>query len=340
MNQAIKKILFHLPVPLKPLYYGTQRRLLGILKYFKDRKKNIRVDAVAANQFRDTWINQRWETEQMQEAVSFIDNVFVVYEGKYNLYYLLYTRSKIWYYQKILRQQIPVDSDYYAPPGYVKFVNSLVTRNEYDFVWINNFNFAHFESLNGHGLSEVIYKIAPDWIIHLAAIHFIPYCNQHPFNSSNINIQGTINILDAAKSLKNLEKMFFPSTAALYPICDDPLPETQQTHPLDIYGLFKLAAQHLMNEFYLQTSIPTIICRFFNAFGLNETNLRLIPEIQRQVNSGIRTIELGNLEPKRDFIHTYDMAKAIFMLLDQFDSGIDVLNLGSGQEYLVIDVVK
>lgn len=142
MNQAKKKILFHLPVPLKPLYYGTQRRLLGILKYFKDRKDFISVDAVAANQFRDTWVNPRWDTEQTQEALNFVDNVFV-YEGKYNLYDLLYTRSKSWYYQKLLRQQIPVDSDYYAPPGYVKFVNSLVTQNEYDFIWINTFNFAH-----------------------------------------------------------------------------------------------------------------------------------------------------------------------------------------------------
>jgi UDP-glucose 4-epimerase len=134
--------------------------------------------------------------------------------------------------------------------------------------------------------------------------------------------------------------MFFASTAALYPICDDPIPETQQTNPLDIYGLSKLAGEHLMNEFDLQTSIPTIIFRFFNAFGLNETNLHLIPEIQRQVNSGLRTIELGNLEPKRDFIHTYDMARSIIMLLNKFDSGIDVFNLGSGQEYSVIDVVK
>ena len=110
MTQAIKKILFHLPVPLKPLYYGTQPRLLGILKYFKDRKDFISVDAVAANQFRDTWINPRWDTEQTQEALSFIDNVFV-YEGKYNWYDLLYTRSKSCYYQKFLRQQIPVDSD-------------------------------------------------------------------------------------------------------------------------------------------------------------------------------------------------------------------------------------
>jgi UDP-glucose 4-epimerase len=78
--------------------------------------------------------------------------------------------------------------------------------------------------------------------------------------------------------------MFFASTAALYPICDDLIPETQQTNPLDIYGLSKLAGEHLMNEFPLQTSIPTIIFRFFKAFGSNETNLHLISEIQRQVN--------------------------------------------------------
>ena len=134
--------------------------------------------------------------------------------------------------------------------------------------------------------------------------------------------------------------MFFASTAAQYPICDDPIPDTQQTNPLDIYGLSKLAGEHLMNEFHLQTSIPTIIFRFFNAFGPNETNLHLIPEIQREVNSGLRTIELGNLEPKRDFIHRYNMARSIIMLLNKFDSGIDVFNLGSGQEYSVIDVVK
>lgn len=139
MNKAKKKILFHLSVPLKPLYYGTQRRLLGILKYFNDRKDYISVDAVAANQF---GITEKWNMEQKQEALNFVDNVFV-YEGKYNLYDLLYTRSKSLYYQKLLRQQMPVDVDYYAPPGYVKFVNSLVTRNEYDFIWINTFNCAH-----------------------------------------------------------------------------------------------------------------------------------------------------------------------------------------------------
>jgi UDP-glucose 4-epimerase len=74
-----------------------------------------------------------------------------------------------------------------------------------DFLTIPDAYFHQLDILNGDGLSEVIHKIDdPDGIIHLAAIHFIPYCNQHPFKSSNINIQGTINVLNAAQSLKNL----------------------------------------------------------------------------------------------------------------------------------------
>ncbi len=201
-------------------------------------------------------------------------------------------------------------------------------------------HFFEVDILDRVELSRVISQIEPDWIIHLAAIHFIPYCNEHPVEAAQVNIQGTINLLDAAKNVTNLEKEFFASTAAVYPICDDAISETHSSAPMDIYGLSKLTGEHLMNEFHLQTAIPTIVCRFFNAFGPNETNAHLIPEIQRQLASGVRTIELGNLEPKRDFIHTTDMASAILLLLNKFDAGIDIFNLGSGREYAAIDVVK
>ncbi|MFI5220561.1 MAG: NAD-dependent epimerase/dehydratase family protein, partial [Bacteroidia bacterium] len=174
--------------------------------------------------------------------------------------------------------------------------------------------------------------------LHLAAIHFIPYCNQHPYESSNINIQGTMNVLDAAEKSKP-EKILFASTAAVYPILDEAVSEKHETGPMDIYGLSKLAGERLCNEFYLKTKITTIICRFFNAFGPNETNPHLIPEIQTQVNSGMRKIKLGNLTPKRDFIHTYDMAAAVKTLIDKMQSGIDIYNLGRGIEYSVTEIV-
>jgi UDP-glucose 4-epimerase len=193
---------------------------------------------------------------------------------------------------------------------------------------------------NRNRVFEIFQEIQPDWVIHLAAIHFIPYCNKFPFESSQINIEGTKNILEACENTDSVKKVFYASTAAVYPILDHPISENDATGPLDIYGLSKLAGEYLCAAFHEKTKIPTIICRFFNAFGPNETNPHLIPEIQAQINEGKREIELGNLEPKRDFIHTSDMAIAIEQLMNKFNDGIDIFNLGQGQEYSVTEIVE
>lgn len=224
--------------------------------------------------------------------------------------------------------------------GHSIYVIDNLSFGNRKFLTIPDTHFHNVDILNSVAIDSLIQTISPDWLIHLAAIHFIPYCNQNPAEASRTNIQGTINILSAARKLKKLEKVFFASTAAVYPIVDQAIPESHSPEPTDIYGISKLAGEHLMNEFYLQTSIPTIIGRFFNAFGPNETNAHVIPEIQRQVNSGARTIQLGNLDPKRDFVHTSDMAIAISKLLDKFNTGIDTFNIGRGIEYSVKEVVQ
>lgn len=218
------------------------------------------------------------------------------------------------------------------------FVIDNLSFGNRKFINVPDDHFYNEDILNAKKMEEIISSIKPNYIIHLAAIHFIPYCNQHPFESSNINIQGTINILKCAKMVKP-EKIFFASTAAVYPIYDKAVNEDHDFGPMDIYGLSKLTGEHLCNEFYLETGIPTIICRFFNAFGPNETNPHLIPEIQKQVVEGKRKIQLGNLTPKRDFIHTYDMANAVRILLEKIGKGIHIYNLGRGIEYSVVEIV-
>ena len=193
---------------------------------------------------------------------------------------------------------------------------------------------------DAEAVSKAIQAIMPDVIIHLAAVHFIPYCNEHPFESSDINIRGTMNVLDAAKKADNLNKIIFASTAAVYPISDNAVSETDEKRPLDIYGLSKLAGEQLMQKFYFETKIDTICCRFFNAFGPNETNPHLIPEIERQLRDGHRTIALGNLTPKRDFIHTHDMANAVLAMINLKNTGYDTFNLGRGIEYAVTEIVS
>ncbi len=218
------------------------------------------------------------------------------------------------------------------------FVIDNLSFGNREFIKIADTNFFEADILDKKRVHAIIQDIRPEIIIHLAAIHFIPYCNEHPYDSSDINIRGTMHILDAA-AISGVQKVLLASTAAVYPIYDEAVSEKHEVGPLDIYGLSKLTCERLCNEFFLTTNIPTVVCRFFNAFGPNETNPHLIPEIQKQILGGNRKIKLGNLTPKRDFIHTYDMANAVNILLEKSGNGISTYNLGRGIEYSVTEIV-
>jgi UDP-glucose 4-epimerase len=222
--------------------------------------------------------------------------------------------------------------------GHEIFVIDNLSFGNREFINIDDAHFVNGDILDKKLVEATMARIKPEIVIHLAAIHFIPYCNEHPYTSSDINIRGSIHVLDAAAA-NGVSKVFFASTAAVYPIYDEAVSETHATGPLDIYGLSKLTGEHLCSEFHLKTGIQTIVCRFFNAFGPNETNPHLIPEIQKQILGGNRKIKLGNLTPKRDFIHTYDMASAVETLLEKTGPGIHTYNLGRGIEYSVTEIV-
>jgi UDP-glucose 4-epimerase len=224
--------------------------------------------------------------------------------------------------------------------GYDIYVLDNLSFGNRDFIDITDSHFFKEDIRDAEKVEEIVARVKPEVVVHLAAIHFIPYCNQHPFEAIDINIRGTMNVLNACTSYKGLKKFFFASTAAVYAIADEAVDENNLLLPLDIYGISKLTGEHLCKKFNLETSIDTIVCRFFNAFGPNETNPHLIPEIEKQVREGLRTIKLGNLTPKRDFIHTYDMASAVKQLLKLEKTGFDIFNLGRGMEYSAVEIVN
>lgn len=202
---------------------------------------------------------------------------------------------------------------------------------------------AHFHQIDirdRRSVADAMQAIRPEVVLHLAAVHFIPYCNAHPAEAADVNIMGTINVLDACGAARSVKQVFAASTAAVYPICDEAVAEGHEPGPMDIYGVTKLAAEKTAAEFHFRTGTPVTVGRFFNAFGPNETNPHLFPEIQRQVLAGRRTLKLGNLDPKRDFIHTADMGRAVLALLDAGLTGFDVFNIGRGIEYSVREVVQ
>lgn len=189
-------------------------------------------------------------------------------------------------------------------------------------------------------LKAIVTEFDPDAIVHLAAIHYIPYCNANPEETFQVNVMGTRNLLSVAREVPGLEKMIFASSAAVYPPRDGANSESSQAGPMDIYGETKLVGEDLAQLFHAQTGVPTAAARLFNVYGSNETNEHLIPAILKQVRDGKRQIELGNLSPKRDFIHVSDVSSAITTLLRDFDSSFRAYNVGTGTEYSVREVVE
>lgn len=178
-------------------------------------------------------------------------------------------------------------------------------------------------------IETIVEKYEPDIIIHLAAIHYIPYCNANPRETLDVNLMGMKNLLETTGDIDFL----FASSAAVYPPVKVPLKEYLHG-PIDIYGKTKLIGEDLV-KLYCKKAVIT---RLFNVYGLNDLNPHLIPEIIRQVKTGNRKIELGNLPPKRDYIYVDDVCRAIITLLR--NKKIGTYNIGTGIEYSVKDVVE
>jgi len=181
--------------------------------------------------------------------------------------------------------------------------------------------------------------VRPESLCHLAAIHFIPYCNQHPQEALDINVQGTLSLLEACK-VAPPRMTVVASTAAVYDICDEPCQESDVPRPLDIYGVSKRTCEQLARLYAADTKAPCIAMRIFNAVGPNETNPHLVPQLLNQLIRGESTIALGNLEPRRDYINTVDLARALICALDHKQNGYDVFNAGTGKEHSVKDIVE
>jgi UDP-glucose 4-epimerase len=197
----------------------------------------------------------------------------------------------------------------------------------------------HDIDIRDAGLKSLMSDIDPDILVHLAAIHYIPYCNEHPEEAFDVNVIGTRNVLNAARKVENLQKTIFASSAAVYPPLSEPHSEDSTLGPTDIYGKTKLIGEDLMEMFSRETGTSTTSARLFNVYGPNETNSHLIPAILEQIQAGSRTIELGNLSPQRDFIHVSDVSRAILSMASNTNENYRVYNVGTGTEYSVEDVV-
>jgi len=179
---------------------------------------------------------------------------------------------------------------------------------------------------------------APDTVFHMAALHFIPYCNAHPQEALDVNVLGLDAVIRAARSAP-LKSFVFPSSGAIYGFGDHPWPETTPARPDEIYGISKWMGEQIMGRFHAdRPGLRTVVARLFNTYGPRETNPHVLPEVMKALRAG-KTIELGNLWPQRDLIFVTDTAAGL-VAAAQGDPGLEVFNVGTGTGTTIEDVME
>lgn len=194
---------------------------------------------------------------------------------------------------------------------------------------------------DGPALSEVVGAFRPDAMIHLAAIHYIPECEADPGAAIRTNVLGTVNALTACPPGC---RFVFASSGAVYAPDDAAHDEDRSTiGPTDIYGLSKLHGEIYVRHLAKSLGLRGVVVRLFNVIGPGETNPHLVPEIVAQLKAGRDTIRLGNLWPKRDYIHVRDAARgfAAAALQAEIAPGATVtVNLGTSRPYSVLSILR
>ncbi|MHA2052077.1 MAG: NAD-dependent epimerase/dehydratase family protein [Candidatus Hodarchaeales archaeon] len=178
-----------------------------------------------------------------------------------------------------------------------------------------------------------------EYIIHLAALPFIPDCYNYPQEFFNINTIGTLNLAYSAVQSKTLEKLVYISTSEVYGTAKYiPMDEDHPTLPHSTYAVSKLAADRAIYTIHKEQGLPATIIRPFNSYGPNITQPYIIPEIIFQLRNGANYLTLGNVESSRDFTYVSDTARAMILALTSKQSIGETINVGSGMDIKIRDL--
>lgn len=173
-----------------------------------------------------------------------------------------------------------------------------------------------------------------DSVFHLAALIAIPYSYQAPRSYVETNVLGTLHVLEAVRA-HGTPRLVHTSTSETYgtartvPISEDHPLQTQSP-----YAASKLAADKLVESYHASFDVPAVTLRPFNTFGPRQSARAVIPTVVSQIAAGAESIQLGMLDPTRDFTFVKDTAAAFATLgAAPADRVVgEVFNAGTGAE--------
>lgn len=168
-------------------------------------------------------------------------------------------------------------------------------------------------------------------VFHLAALIAIPYSYIAPMSYVRTNIEGTINVLNAARDI-GIERMIHTSTSEVYGTAQKvPISENHPLQGQSPYSASKIAADKMVEAYHLSFGLPAVTVRPFNTFGPRQSARAVIPTIITQLLLD-NELYLGNLDPTRDLNYVEDTVGGFLAAAVAPKVEGKTFNLGSGKE--------
>lgn len=195
-------------------------------------------------------------------------------------------------------------------------------------------------------LSAWVASVRPDAVLHLAAQSFVPRSFEDPRETLEINIIGTLNLLQALKAAGFTGRMVYVSSGDVYgrvPDQDLPVTDARVPEPRSPYAVSKIAAEQLCLQWSRTEGLDVMIARPFNHVGPGQDEKFVLPSLARQVVAVAQgrqasRILAGDIDSTRDFTDVRDVVAAYAAMINRGRPGSTYL-VASGQERRVRDLL-
>jgi UDP-glucose 4-epimerase len=225
-------------------------------------------------------------------------------------------------------------------------VRALIERGDEVRV-LDNFSTGSRENLTGLGVEIVEGELrsyervhnavrGSEVVYHLGALGSVPRSVQDPLTSSAVNVEGTLNVLLAARD-ERVRRVVFSSSSSVYG-STGALPRTEEMapDPISPYGVAKLAAERYCISFSrVYESFETVVLRYFNVFGPRQSPhsqyAAVVPLFMTAIAEGKPITIYGDGEQSRDFTYIANVVDATVRAADAVDASGRIFNVAAGQ---------
>jgi len=188
--------------------------------------------------------------------------------------------------------------------------------------------------------------VGVDGIFHLAALPRVPFSVEHPWETHDVNVNGTLNVLMAAKENK-IKRVVFSSSSSTYGAEEKNLLQEDSVikKPISPYALHKFIGEHYCRLFSELYGLETVSLIYFNVYGPyfdpDGAYALVVGKFLKQKKEGKPMTVCGDGEYYRDYTHVADVVRANLLAMHSpMVGGAEIINIGTGRNYSMWDVAR